>query len=327
MYLPVIYRLGLLLFSMITIIILSIFFRKVGKDDVKKQATDTVKWLKRVSMGRESAHTKYQNITLKDILRKKEPLFVRYRNRVLHALEVINLKISFFEFIVLSLGGGIIFAIVMAFLRNKFVQIIAFGVGCYMPLILVEALVSMLQDQVYEDIGPVVSAIVGDLTAATTSKPFVKSVEVVLPRMNKPLKGYFEEFINEMNNTSTNFEEAMGRLARKINYPIFDMFADLAVTYNNEGGDTVYALTSIPEEIKVRRLLRSEEVTATFQYKRQLYILMLAMPIMLYSVKFINATAFVFLVHNPIGKVLVGLDFLVLIVIGVIGNKILRPSL
>lgn len=103
--------------------------------------------------------------------------------------------------------------------------------------------------------------------------------EQVITSIPSPLKEEFEQMVSDVKVAGMSLEEALNRLANRLDLADFYYFARIALMTQRYGGETRELMLHIPQTIRDRQLMRAELETEIAGAKQQAWILLAATPL------------------------------------------------
>lgn len=256
---------------------------------------------------------------IKDInkgwLRKKRESVERLLNKS-------NIMITVEEYYVVSTVFAVFGWLIGDFLNNFMISVVLAIIASFLPKYYLSFVCESIKKQINEQLEPVLSQIIGLLP---TKKTLVNSCEACLDNMEDPLKTYFTEFINNINNANRSFEESIDDLAKKIDNKPFNDFARLAVVHYKQGGDIMYAFNTIPETMRDIKLIQSEQESELDSLRLLGYIFIFLTPASYLFYYFSDKDSFIILTQSTAGKVVSFIALIMCIVTVKLVQKISKP--
>lgn len=289
-------------------------FKETGsklKENIISQRKYSIKTLYMKSLERKSRK-----------IGEKKNIFLKFRDDIERLILKANVKVTFVEFLGISALSAIIGWILAGVFNNILIQIVLTVVAANIPYSYLNFITKLYKRQVNEQLEPVLSQIINLLP---TKKSFVSACESVVETMNEPLKTFFTEFINNINNANRSFEESLHELAQKIDCKQFNDFERIALIHYRQGGDTVYAFSSIPENIRDIKMIQSEQEAELDSLRIVGYLFVFSTPLSIAYYYFSNKEYFNILTNTAIGKVIMTIIMINLIVTVYLIRKLSEP--
>lgn len=233
-----------------------------------------------------------------------------------------DMKITYYEYLMVSLLFGVIGWVIGGFLNNVLISIVLAVLMFSIPKSYLKFICNSIKRYIAEQLEPALAQIIGLLPS---KKTLPNACEACLESMEEPLKAYFTEFINNINNANRSFEEALDDLARKIDSKPFYDFARLAVVHYKQGGDTMYAFNSIPETMRDLKLIQSEQEAELDSLRMLGYIFVLLTPACYAYYYFTDIDNFNILTQSFAGKAISFIALVVMIITVKLITRISKP--
>lgn len=289
-------------------------FRDSGrniKDNVLRQRKQSLDTLYKKSLGAK-----------KKAIHKKKGILKRFVENTEQIITKADVKITFSEFIAISAMFGIAGWLIGGIFNNLIIAVIVAAAFVNIPRSYLRFVVGLYRKQINEQLEPVLSQIINMLP---TKKTLINACETIVGTMEQPLQTFFVEFINNINNANRSFEEAINELAQKIDCRQFYDFTRLALIHYRQGGDTVYAFSSIPENIRDIKLVQSEQEAELDSLRAMGYLFIFTTPLCLAYYYFGQRDYFEMLTSSLAGKmVMLAVVFNLILTIYLI-KKISKP--
>ena len=285
------------------IIILAVFSSDIMNE--QKKIKDNFINKRKVSLYKLTFSNDVNKQMIKDM---NKGFFVRKKDAIEKLINSANISITVEEFYIISAVCAAIGWMIGSFLNNVLISIVLAIVTFYAPKSYLNFVRNAIKREVNDQLEPTLSQIIGLLP---TKKTLINSCEACLENMEEPLKKYFTEFINNINNANRSFEESIEDLAKKIDEKAFNDFVRLAVVHYKQGGDTVYAFNSIPETMRDLKLIQSEQESELDSLRVMGFIFVGLTPLSYLYYFATDKTSFDMLTQSGIGK---GISFVALII-------------
>lgn len=311
----------LLYFGLIYICAMIIILTLYSEDLIKKQKEIRDSFIKKrkKSLYKITLTTGINEELIKDI---NKGFFTKKRESIERLIYRSEVKITYFEFLAISLFSGFIGWFLGDFLNNFIICIVLAVLFYYLPKIYLQFICDSVRAQINEQLEPALSQIIGLLP---TKKTLVNACEACITNIDEPLKVFFTEFINNINNANRSFEESITDLARKIDTKPFNDFARLAIVHYKQGGDTVYAFSSIPETLRDIKMVQSEQESELDSLKLLGYMFTALAPFCYLYYYFTDKNNFGILTNSMAGKVISIIVLVITVVTILLVRKISKP--
>lgn len=273
--------------------------------DEQKKLRDNFIKKRKVNLYKLSLSNDVSKQLIKDM---NKGFFAKKRDATERLINRSNVAITVEEFYIISIICAVLGWLIGSFLNNTAISIVMAIVVCYAPKTYLNFVCNSIKKQINEQLEPVLSQIIGLLP---TKKTLINSCEACIENMEEPLKAYFTEFLNNINNANRSFEESIEELAKKIDTKPFNDFARLAVVHYKQGGDTMYAFNSIPETMRDLKLIQSEQESELDSLRMLGFMFVLLTPASYAFYYLSDKDSFNILTQSTAGKVV---SFVVLIV-------------
>lgn len=247
----------------------------------------------------------------------KKGFFVKRRDHIELLIHKDDMKITYAEYIIICIISSVVGWFIGSILNNWLISVFLAIVAFTLPKGYLKFVAASLKRQINEQLETVLSQIIGLLPS---KKTLSSAIEACIETMEEPLKIYFTEFINNINNANRSFDDALNDLARKIDSKAFYDFARLAMVHYKQGGETMYAFSSIPETMRDIKMIQSEQESELDSLKMMGYMFVLTGPLCFVYYYFTDKVSFDMLINTSIGKVLTT----VALIITIITIKIIR---
>lgn len=247
----------------------------------------------------------------------KKGFFTKRKEHIEHLIQKGDMKITYAEYLMICIISAIIGWFVGSILNNMLISIIMAIVAFSLPKSYLKFVSESLRRQIDDQLEAVLSQIIGLLPS---KKTLANAVEACIDTMEEPLKTFFTEFINNINNANRSFEDALNDLARKIDSKAFNDFTRLAMVHYRQGGETMYAFNSIPETMRDIKMIQSEQEAELDSLKLMGYLFVISAPLCYFYYYFTDKDTFDMLINSTIGKVL----STIVLIITVITIKIIK---
>lgn len=248
--------------------------------------------------------------------------FQKRKERIESLIFKADVKITYHEFVFISAVFGLIGWVIGNFLNNLFISLILSITLYRFPKSYFKFICSSLTKEINEQLEPTLSQIIGLLPA---KKTLINAIEACINNMNEPLKKYFTEFVNNINNANRSFEEALDELARKIDSKPFNDFARIAVVHYKHGGDTIFAFNSIPETMRDIKMIQSAQEAELDSLKLLGYIFTALTPLSFLFYYFTDKSNIDILINTGVGKVITAIVLINLLITVKLVVKISEP--
>lgn len=233
-----------------------------------------------------------------------------------------DVKITFAEFMGISIMLGICGWLLGSIFNNFLIKIIVAFVFALIPRNYFLFISDLYRKQINEQLGPVISQITNLLPS---KKTLINACESVVHTMEQPLKTFFVEFINNINNANRSFEDALHELSKKIGSKQFDDFERLALIHYRQGGDTVYSFNSIPENIRDIKFVQSEQEAELDSLRSVGYLFVFGTPLCLAYYYLAKKEYYIILTNSFAGKIIMGVVAINLILTVYFIRKLSKP--
>lgn len=284
--------------------------RKIRENFISRRKTN----LRKISLGSETG---------KELVKTVNKSFLKKRTENVEKLIAkADMKITYVEYLIISIFFGIIGYIIGQGLNNFAISITLAFITYTIPKSYLKFISGSLKRQINDQLEPVLSQIIGLLP---TKKTLINSVETCLENMEEPLKTLFTEFVNNVNNANRPFDEAINELAKKIDSKPFYDFARLAMVHYRQGGETMYAFSTIPETMRDMKLIQSEQETELDSLKLVGYMFVMAAPLSFLYYYFTDKTSFNILINTMPGKIVSFIALVITIITVKLITNISKP--
>lgn len=153
---------------------------------------------------------------------------------------------------------------------------------------------------------------------------FVSAVQETLPSLPSVVKPYFQAFVTEVTMINADVESAINNLQLKIDNPLFRRWCRRVITSLSDNS-IKKSLFDIAKDFTDKRVTQAQLDAQAYNAKkdlRNMEIFTLAAPFLLYLLEKDWGSLFF---TNTIGKIMLAVDFVIVIIIHVIGAKIAVP--
>ncbi|HEX3030622.1 MAG TPA: hypothetical protein VHS59_00035, partial [Bacillota bacterium] len=117
-----------------------------------------------------------------------------------------------------------------------------------------------------------------------------------------PLKDEFLQMLSDMRMAGMNLEEALVRLAGRLDLPDFYFFTKVALMTQRYGGETRDLMLQIPQTIRERQIIRAELETEIAGAKQQAWLLLAGTPLFFVIYRVLRPDFVRVLTETPAGQ-------------------------
>lgn len=248
--------------------------------------------------------------------------FAKRRDSVERLLFKANMPITYEEYLIIGLVCAAIGWLIGDILNNMAISAILAYIMFNLPKSYMNFVCNSIKAQIADQIEPAISQIIGLLPS---KKTLVNACEACIDGFEEPLKTYFTEFVNNINNANRSFEDSIEDLAKKIDTKPFYDFARIAVVHYRQGGDTMYAFNTIPETMRDIKMIQSEQESELDSLRLVGYIFVLLTPAAYGFYYLTNEDNFKILTQSFVGKTVTVIVLITSIITFKLIQKISKP--
>lgn len=233
-----------------------------------------------------------------------------------------GVRIRYGEYLLLSAGGVLLGTLVGFYLNNWLISVMCGYLGYKIP----ERALMYLQEKrkvlLAKQMEPALQQI-ANLYRITQSMESALEQSVI--SMAPPLKGEFLQMLSDIRVAGMTMEEALARLADRLDLRDFDFFVKIALLTQKYGGETKELMLQIPQTIRERQMIRAELETEIAGAKQQAWILLAGTPIFFIIYKVLRPDFAAILTETAQGKIGMAIVALLSLISIYLFEKITRP--
>ncbi|HEX3033198.1 MAG TPA: type II secretion system F family protein [Bacillota bacterium] len=151
------------------------------------------------------------------------------------------------------------------------------------------------------------------------------AVEQALSSIPSPLHEEFIQMLTDLRVAGMSLDEAMGRMAGRLDLPDFHFFTKVALLTQRYGGETRELMLHVPQTIRERQIIRAELETEIAGARQQAWLLMAGTPVFFIIYKILRPDFVRILTETAPGKVGMAIVALFSLISLVLIEKISEP--
>lgn len=221
----------------------------------------------------------------------------------------------------LSLLAGIGGLAIAGILNNYLLALIFVPVLAILPFEAVKVKYRQYNKILAEELETALSLIT---ISYTRTGSLVTSVKETIETLPPNAKVYFEEFLTEVTSISANVNSALVNLKTKIENRIFQQWVDRLIVCQSDRS-AIPSLQKFVNEFADNRNIQNELDAEVYSARVELIVMIcfvLFTPFLLY---FVQKDAFMHLMNDFAGKVVIFISLVLCVIVYVIGKKIAKP--
>ncbi|HEX3031399.1 MAG TPA: type II secretion system F family protein [Bacillota bacterium] len=187
-----------------------------------------------------------------------------------------GLHVSYWEYQLFRGGAIICGGLVGLNVKNWGIAIIGALIGYNLPSKLLNHLREKRRALLSRQLEPALQQIA---TLYKINNSLEATFEQALSSIQPPLSEEFEQLLSDVRVAGMSLDEALMRLANRLELPDFTYFARIALISQQYGGETRELIAQIPQTIRDRQLMRAELETELASAKQQAWLLLAATPV------------------------------------------------
>lgn len=245
-----------------------------------------------------------------------------FRAEVEHLLARSGIRIRYGEYLLLSVGGVVLGVLVGQYLNNWFISLLCGYLGFKVPQRVLRYLQERRKALLSLQMEPALQQIAN---LYRISRSMEKALEQAMVTMAPPLKDEFQKMQSDIRVAGMNLEEALVRLAARLDLRDFDFFVKIALLAQKFGGETKELMLQIPQTIRERQMIRAELETEVAGAKQQAWLLLAGTPLFFVVYKFLRPDFAQILTGTASGKLGMAVVALLSLVSVLLIEKITEP--
>lgn len=221
----------------------------------------------------------------------------------------------------LSLLAGIGGLAIAGILNNYLLALIFVPVLAILPFEAVKVKYRQYNKILAEELETALSLIT---ISYTRTGSLVTSVKETIETLPPNAKVYFEEFLTEVTSINANVNSALVNLKTKIENRIFQQWVDRLIVCQSDRS-AIPSLQKFVNEFADNRNIQNELDAEVYSARVELIVMIcfvLFTPFLLY---FVQKDAFIHLMNDFAGKVVIFISLVLCVIVYVIGKKIAKP--
>lgn len=245
-----------------------------------------------------------------------------FRGEVEHLLARSGIRIRYGEYLLLSAGGVVLGVLVGQYLNNWFISLLCGYLGFKVPQRVLRYLQERRKALLSLQMEPALQQIAN---LYRINRSMEKALEQAMATMAPPLKDEFQKMQSDIRVAGMNLEEALVRLAARLDLRDFDFFVKIALLAQKFGGETKELMLQIPQTIRERQMIRAELETEVAGAKQQAWLLLAGTPLFFVVYKFLRPDFAQILTGTTPGKLGMAVVALLSLVSVLLIEKITEP--
>lgn len=257
---------------------------------------------KKKLLNRQLKHERYSAV-----YGKKLNIYDKFRIKSENVLKASNSKLSYGQYLMVSLGTGFFGALVGVFMKNYILMIVMFFCLAFMPMLVLIIKSGSYSQYVNSQVAAALSIVTN---AYMQSDDIVSAIRENTSRMNNPIRSVFEEFVASKIFIDSNIEGNIRKMQAKIDNHFFSEWCDTLVLCQTDR-NLKYTLPAIVDSMSDVQRVQSEMNVKMYDIYKEHFIIVgitLATVPMMYV---LNKEWFYILINTMGGKIIVAIAFLV----------------
>lgn len=246
------------------------------------------------------------------IIKSKPSRIKRLNSRLSDLMLQANMKLKLEEFYILSIFSGILGWLCGGIMKNQILSLIMFFAFSAIPYMYINALAMSYRAKIQGD--PLEHALSMIIATLLQKNDVITSIKDNLNKIDEPLRGYFIEFVNNVEKLGIPYRRAISDLSKKINCVDFSNFARLSIIFDEKGGDTKYTLMNIPDDMRDKKLIQSEVSSDVDSVNMLGIIFGLLVPLTVLGLKITSRDFYLILTDTVPGKITIAIVSIIMMI-------------
>ncbi len=230
----------------------------------------------------------------------KKPTERSSRAEVEQLLFRAGVRIRYGEYLLLSAGGLVLGVLLGQYLNNWFISLLCGYLGCQIPRRSLSFLRDRRKQVLSRQLEPALQQISNLYRINRSMEMAFEQTVISLP---SPLKEEILRMLSDIRVAGMTLEEAMIRLAARLDLQDFNFFVKITLLAQKYGGETKELMLQIPQTIRERQMIRAELETEVAGAKQQAWLLLAGTPLFFIVYKFLRPDFALILTGTTAGKI------------------------